>query len=456
MLGSGTAKEYNNIMNGIKDSIIRVRQFMATGIWRMRLKELAPPKFWSIKLLRVSLASWKEFNEDNCNLYASALTFYSILSIVPILAMAFGIAKGFGFENVLQERLLEKFPGQQEIFGQIFGFAHTLLENTKGGLLAGVGVGMLFWTIIKVLSDIETSFNAIWKVTKTRTLIRKFSDYLSIMLICPILMVVASSLTVFVATQIAFITQKIAVLGSISFLVNFILQLLPFAVMWALFTFVYLFMPNTKVRLSSGVFAGIIAGTLYQAVQWFYVKFQVGVASYNAIYGSFAALPLFLVWLQLSWRIVLFGAELAYVYQHAEEYDFKPDCARISYAMKRVLAVQVAALIVKNFVQGRRPVTFSHISDTLKVPPCLLAHILDQLVSSGILVQAVSGNKAGYHPAQDSGKITIKYVVDTLENIGEDGLPFFAAAEFQAVQDSFKMLSSTVEKSSVNKLLRDL
>lgn len=440
----------------IRASVNHIRQFMTTGIWRIRLKDLVPPQVWYVKLLRVGIAAWKEFNEDNCTLYASALTFYSILSVVPILAMAFGIAKGFGFENVLQERLLEKFPGQQDIFGQIFGFAHTLLENTKGGLLAGVGVAMLFWTIIKVLSDIETSFNAIWKVAKTRTLIRKFSDYLSIMLICPILMVVGSSMTVFVATQITFITQKIAVLGSVSLLVNLIVQLLPFAVMWALFTFIYLFMPNTKVKLSSGIFAGIIAGTLYQVIQWFYVKFQVGVASYNAIYGSFAALPLFLVWLQLSWRIVLLGAELAYVYQHVEAYDFKPDCAQVPYSMKRVLTVQVAALVVKNFVQGQRPVTFSQISDTLKIPIYLLEQILAQLVSAGILVEAVSGNRRGYHPAQDSSKISIKYVVDTLENVGMTDLPVFATGEFQSLQESFKLFSSAIDKSPANRLLKDL
>jgi len=456
LFGSRKEEEYNNRMAKIQARITLIRQFLTTGIWRIRLKELVPPQVWYIKLLRVALASGKGFNEDTCTLYASALTFYSILSIVPILAMAFGVAKGFGFENVLQERLLEKFPGQQEIFDQIFGFAHTLLEHTKGGLLAGVGVAMLFWTIIKVLSDIETSFNVIWKVTRTRTLIRKFSDYLSIMLICPLLMVVAGSMTVFVATQITFITQKIAVLGHVSLVVNWVVQLLPFVVMWALFTFIYLFMPNTKVRLSSGIFAGVIAGTLYQVVQWFYVKFQVGVASYNAIYGSFAALPLFLVWLQLSWRIVLFGAELAYAYQHAEAFDFKPDCAGVSYAMKRVLAVQIAAFIVKNAAQGKKPVTFSQICDTLKVPACLLEQILDQLVSAGIVIQAISGNRAGYHPAHDSSKLTIKYVVDAVENAGIQDLPLCTTGEFRALQEHFKQISSAIERSSANKLLKDL
>jgi len=314
----------------------KVRSF-SSDIWRMRTSELPPLKAIWIRAVRIGMLAIEGFQKDNCMFRASALTFYSLLSIVPVLAMAFGFAKGFGFEKSLERQLYERFQGQEEVFSQATNFANSLLENTKGGLIAGIGILLLFWTIIRVLGNIESAFNRIWRIKKARGIGRKISDYLSAMLICPVLFIVSSTATVVVTSLVRLVVEKISVLGTIGPAIFFILQWLPFAVMWILFTFVYLFMPNGKIQFKSGLFAGVVGGTLYQIFQNVYVAFQIGVAQYNAIYGSFAALPLFLVWLQVSWMIVLFGAEISYAHQNEQTFEFEPDRLKLSEGYKQLV-----------------------------------------------------------------------------------------------------------------------
>jgi len=228
----------------------RFVNFITGDIWRIRLEDLPRKKSFFIKQLRIFLLSARGFDEDKCQLRASALTFYSLISIVPVAAMAFGIAKGFGFEKLLEKQLMNQFSGQEDVLTTVISFANSLLANTKGGLLAGVGIMVLFWAVIKVLGNIEYSFNDIWGIKEGRTLGRKFSDYLSVMLLCPILMILASSVTVFITTQITLITAKVALLGMFSSIIFFVLKLLPYCLIWVLFTFLYIFMPNTKINLN--------------------------------------------------------------------------------------------------------------------------------------------------------------------------------------------------------------
>jgi len=436
----------------------KIINFIKTDIWRIRLKDLSRGKSLLIKQLRIILAALRGFDEDKCQLRASALTFYSLLSIVPVVAMAFGIAKGFGFERLLETQLLERLPGQEEIVTQVIAFAHSLLENTKGGVVAGVGVAVLFWTVIKVLGNIERSFNDIWGIKEARKLGRKFSDYLSIMLICPILIIASSSATVFIATQVQYITEKIALLGAISPIIFFILKLLPYCVIWVLFTFIYIFMPNTKVNFKSGLLAGIVAGSIYQVVQWIYVAFQVGAVKYNAIYGSFAALPLFLIWLQMSWLVVLFGAEISFAHQNVDMYEFEPDCLQASQSFKKLLALQIVHSLVKNFSKGNKPFTATQISHTLEIPIRLVRQVVYELVESGIVseVKTQEYKETAYQPARETQYLTIKYVIDSLERRGVDSIPVAQTEELKLFSDSLEKFGNIIEKSPANKLLKDI
>ncbi len=219
-------------MKVVSNQIAQSIQFLKADIWRVRTSKLSTQKSFWIRQLRIILLAIRGFAEDKCQLRASALTFYSLLSVVPVVAMAFGIAKGFGFERLLERQLVENLQGQQEVLERIIGFANTLLENTRGGLIAGVGVAVLFWTVIKLLGNIEKSFNDIWGINTPRTMGRKFSDYLSVMLICPFLLIMASSVTVLIANYVTLIVDSLSFLGPLAGGILLSLKILPYAFIW--------------------------------------------------------------------------------------------------------------------------------------------------------------------------------------------------------------------------------
>jgi membrane protein len=333
-----------------------------------------------------------------------------------------------------------------------------LLENTQGGVIAGVGIAALFWTVIKVLGNIEASFNDIWGVKEPRTFVRKLSDYLSVMLLCPILLIMSSSITVFVSTQIVLITEKVALLGIISPIIYFALKLLPYCVIWILFTFIYMFMPNIKVNFKSALLAGIVAGTIYEIVQLIYINFQVGVAQYNAIYGSFAALPLFLIWLQLSWFIVLYGAEISFAHQNIDTYEHEPDSLQISVHFKKLLSLEVAHLIIVNFSKGTEPLTASQVSHTLEIPIRLVRQIIYELVESRVISETKTEElrESAYQPARDINGLTIQCVIEELEKSGDDNIPVMRTKELDVLSETLESFGVTIKKSPSNKLLKDL
>ena len=443
---------------GMRDGFARFFAFIQVDIWRIRLADLPFGKSFLIRQLRIIILAIRGYDEDRCLLRASSLTFYTLLSIVPIVAMFFGVAKGFGFERRLQAEIFDRFPGQEEVLSQIISFSNSLLEQTQGGLIAGIGLLVLFWSVLKVLGHIEMALNDIWGIEESRSWGRKFSDYFSIMLISPILVLMSGSVTVFITTQVAQITQKVALLGIFSPLISILLKLIPYVLIWILFTILYIIMPNTKVNFKAGLLGGVVAGTLYQIAQWAYISFQIGAAKYNAIYGSFAALPLFLMWLQISWWIVLFGAELSFANQNVDTYEYEPDCLKVSSGFKKLLALQIAHLLVKKFENGDKPHTDSQISAQLEMPIRLVHNILFDLVESGLVseIKTKADKEFAYQPARDINKLTIQYVLEALDQKGTDDIPVARTEDYQALSDALQNFSEAMEKSPANKLLKDL
>ena len=435
----------------------KVASFLNTDIWRMRLDDYSPTRSFLLRQLRVVALAVRGYQEDSCKFRASALTFYSLLSIVPVIAMLFGIAKGFGLEKRVETEILQRFKGQEEVAAKIVTFANTLLENARGGLIAGVGVMILFWSVVKVLGNIEHSFNEIWGVTKPRSLGRKFSDYFSLILVCPILMAVASSATVVVSSQTRLLLEKISFLQSVGPVLLLPLKLLPYCTLWVTFTFIFIFMPNTKVKLKSGLAAGVVAGTLFQLLQWAYINLQIGVAKYSAVYGSFAALPLFLVWLQMSWLILLFGAEIAFAVQNVHTYEFEPDCLSISHSHKTLLSLLVARLIVKRFCEAEPAWDAPAISRALEIPIRLVRQILYELVESNILSEIrkpEEDKEVLYQPARDVETLTIKRLVDALDNRGNSDVPVASSQELKKLTDALAALGKTAEHAPENTTLK--
>jgi membrane protein len=454
------SKVKKSAMRNFRDWIAGAVDFITIDVWRVRLEDLPFVKSFAIKQLRIILLTLRGFDEDKCFSRAASLTFNTLLSIVPVVAILFGVAKGFGFESMLKRELVVKFPGeaQQEILTKVFGFAESLLEVTKGGVIAGIGIVILFWSVINVLSHIETALNDIWDVKESRTWGRKFSDYLAVMLLSPLLILMSSSATVFITTQFTKLANEIKLVGFISPIIFLSFKLIPYLLIWILFTIIYVLMPNTKVSIKSGFVAGIIAGTIFQVVQWAYISFQVGTARYNAIYGSFAALPLFLMWVQISWWVVLLGAELSFANQNVDTYEYEPDSKKVSPAFKRVLTLQIAHLLVKNFAKGERPLTDTEISHQLKIPIRLARNILYDLVGSRLVAQTRTeeDQKFGYQPARDINTLTIKYVVDAIDQNGANDIPVARTEEFEALSDAIEKFREDMEASPANRLLKDI
>jgi membrane protein len=439
----------------------QITDFFKTGIWEIRLRDLPPLEAFPIKYLRIILLASRGFIRDHCQKTASVLTYYSLLNVVPVVAVAFAIAKGFGLEKLIEKQILQmanKANWQANITNQFLGFSHNLLESVKGGLIAGVGVIMLFWTVISILGKIEESLNEIWEIKKSRTLIRKFSDYIAMMVFAPVLVIISSSATVLVTSQVKVIANKIAFLGVFSKVIFLLLNLLPYVSIWVLLTMLYLIMPNTRIPLRSAILGGVAAGTIAQIVQWIYIKFQIGVASYGAIYGSFAALPLFLAMLQIIWMIVLFGAEIAYANEHYETFGFHPDYSRISISSKKLLMLRIFHLLTKKFSLGEKPLSTSQIAHASEIPVRLVRQILNELSDVGLVVETVKGVKseAAFQPGRTIENITVKFALDEYEKYGIKKIPDYQTDEAEKISKHLKNISEISEKAPGNVTLKEI
>jgi membrane protein len=442
----------------LRTRIGRVSEFVKTGVWRLEVESLRLPMRILVHTLRIGLVVLRSLSAERIHLRAAGLTFYSLLSVVPVLAMLFGLAKGFGLDRVLEAELLRRSEGQEEVVTKLISFAQNLLETTQGGVIAGVGVIVLFWSVINIFGNIEKGLNELWGIAKSRSLLRKATDYLSLSLFCAVLAAVSSTLMVLITSEVTFFVNRIQFLGAASPLILTGLKVLPVMVIWVLFTLIYTAIPNTRVWISSAALGGIIAGTIFQVFQGIYIGSQVGVAKYNAIYGSFAALPLFLVWLQLSWLILLVGAQIAVAYQHLDRLGYEADSQPVSPAFRRLLALLAATRVVQQFCSGSSAASAKALSAELKIPGPLLRDLLQDLVACGVLVE-VKGrpdHDALYQPATDPDRISIHSVLSKLEQAGRDDLPPVGSDTLAKLRTSMASFDQAVQSSPANLLLKQL
>ncbi|OFX44203.1 MAG: ribonuclease BN [Bacteroidetes bacterium GWA2_30_7] len=435
-----------------------LKKFFDDGIWHVNENNLNRPNRFFLKQLKTILIALKGFNEDKCIIRASALTYFTLLSIVPVAALIFGIAKGFGIQQKIEEILMEKFASHQEVLDYVLQFANKMLDNTQGGLVAGIGIVMLLWSVMKLLNNVEASFNDIWEIKAARSFVRKFSDYFSLMFFAPILMILSSSMTVFITTQIANLIETFSTLGFLSPVIFFFFKMIPYVVIWLVLTLVYMVMPNTKVNFKSALVAGIIAGTLFQFTQWGYIKFQIGVSSYNGVYGSFAALPLFLIWIQLSWLIVLFGAEISFANQNVHKYEYEAEILQISNNFRRKISILISHFVISNFAKGNKAYTADEISKILSIPIRVVRQIIFDLVESGIFSEVRTSDEKvfAYQPALDINLVTINKVIELTDNKGKEDFQLPENVDFKKIELVLSQFNNLLEKSAQNILVKDL
>lgn len=422
-------------------------RFFSSGIWEVSIDDLPALRAAGLRVLRILTIAVSEFLKDDCALRASALTFYTLLSVVPVIGVAFGLAKGFGLEKVLEQQLLEQMAGQEQALERILDFVRNLLETARGGLIAGVGVVLMIWAAVKILGQIEAALNAMWDIRNLRSWRRRFSDYLAVLLVAPILMLTASSVNVFIRTRLDDIAARLGLLETVGPLVVHLLQLSPILLAWALFGLMYAIMPNTRIRFLPALVGGAVGGCLYHLAQWVYIGFQVGVAKQNAIYGSFAALPLFLAWVQTSWFIFLFGGEIVYAAQHQGVYPCLGPGAR------EPVGLHSAWIAIGRFTRGEPPATAAELAQSVGAPPATVRACMEALVAAGLFAEVRHRDGAAYLPAMDTRELTIARVRDALR---EPVAASCGGPEAARLDAALEALRRAAAESDANIPLRDI
>jgi membrane protein len=427
----------------------KILLFFKEGIWLEPLDPRKPIRSFFIRWLRILYGAYSQFEINQCSLQASALTFYTLLSMVPILAVAFGIAKGFGFEEHLQKQIAIQFKENPEVGQMAMEFAYSFLKQAEGGLIAGIGILVLLWSVLKLLNNIESALNQIWKVYKPRSFLRMISDYLAIMFICPIFIVISSSITIFISGELRYIVHNTAYGEYFTPVAYFIFWMIPLVLSWIVMTSIYLIMPNTRVPLASGLIAGIIAGTVYQLLQWTYIHFQIGVSNYGAIYGSFAALPLFMLWVQLSWMVVLGGAEIAY--QLEVERNGRSTVGNRAFISERALAVLLVHQCAASLRAGLGALPLKKLAGEIGASIFDLKDIASSLVQAGILIDTRNhiGNEH-FMLSKEIEHVTLSDICRPLNNAANRKVSIIASDTVLSVESKLQQWDTAADKLPQN------
>ena len=413
----------------MRKRIAEIWKFLSYDIWRITENEVTKRKYSLYNAIKTLYLCTDRFIEYRILSKAAALTYSTLLAIVPIFAMLFAISRGFVYSALMENEFYRAFGGSSETTDIIFKFVESYLSETKGGVFIGVGLIMLLWTVLNLINDIEIVFNRIWNLKKGRTIYRMITDYFSMLLITPIVIVVSGGLSLFMSTSV----EDMINFELLTPFLKFLIKLIPFVFTWFMFTSLYIVMPNTKVKFKYALIAGILAGSAYQGFQYIYIGSQMWVTRYNAIYGSFAALPMFLLWMQISWTICLFGALLDYAGQNIRNFSFDKDTRNISRRYKDFITVLIMSLITKRFVEQGPPYTAQELSEDNQIPLRLTVQVLNNLTEIGFINERtddIKSDKVGYQPAFDVNQMNVAMLFERLDRHGSENFKVDNTKEF--------------------------
>ena len=430
--------------------------FLRFDIWRITDGEVTAAKNRIYTIIKVFVISVRRFFEDKIFAKSAALTYYTLLSVVPVLALVIAIGKGFGVQYYLENQFVAIFPSHSTVLKEAFFLVDSYIQQIQGGVFFGIGFVLLFWSVLNMFSEIEIAFNDIWQIKKMRNTFRRFADYFSMMLILPVLLIVSSGLSIYLNGTI-----QDTVLSSLIVPVWYgFLKILPFIINIVLFTLMYLFFPNTKVRFLAALFAGGVAGILFQLFQMLYISGQIWISYYNAIYGSFAALPLLLLWLWASWSIILYGAEFAFSVQNIKNYEFESDVKNISRRYENFLFVLISSVIVKRFAEKLPVMNAEELSTHYNIPIRLVNRIVSKLLDAGIIVESISTVKKTeeivYQPAIDIQHLTLAYLFEQIDGLGSENFKIDITHEHAQPWQATLFVQNSTQSYASSVLLKDL
>ena len=423
--------------------------YFDTGIWSDTRRN------WWLNILRTLNLSIKSFLNRDIQTQACAMTYRTLLAVVPALALLLAIGRGFGFQNVLQQELYHVFPAQRFAINYGISFVDTYLQQSSEGVFVGVGIVFLLWTLISLLGNVEDTFNLIWGQTQIRSIWRKITDYTAMLLILPILMICASGITILLSSTL----NTIFHFSFMTPVISALLEVASWVMTWLFFAAVYMLLPNTKVKFSNALISGIIAGTGFMVLQWLFVNGTLYVTRYNAIYGSVAFVPLLLIWMQLTWVICLAGAVICYSSQNVFAFSLDKEVASISSEYRYRATLAIACIATQRFIGHEGPVTDRHLMDVYDLPARMVTNVTDTLCRCGIFSRVLldeSKDMFGFQLAVDPSELTVGYLARKVFGLGTTGFVPNFNSNFRGVNEISVSLAKHFTEEADSVLIRDI
>jgi membrane protein len=423
-------------------------------IWGDDLNSVPLWKAWLLKTIRMAFVIIREILEGQLTLRAMSLVFTTLLSLVPLLAVSFSVLKAFGVHNQVEPLLLNVLEplGAKgvEITQQIIGF----VDNAKVGVLGSLGIGLLIYTAVSMIQKVEAAFNYTWHVGTSRSFAKRFSNYLSVIIIGPVL--IFSALGVTATVMSTSFVQTLVAMEPFGSLYRFLTLMLPFMLVIVAFAFTYIFIPNTQVRLLAALVGGTVGGVLWTITGKLFATFVMASTKYTAIYSGFAIVLLFMIWVYVSWLVMLVGASVAFYIQHPEYLVYKRQAMHFSNHMKESLALTLLTMVGQHYYHNQPPWTMEELAQRLRVTSQSIAELLEILVSNDILSRTDS-DPPTYIPACPLECLTVKRVLDVVRAANE---PYhthtLSAMSVGDVNRIMSELDRAVDKALAGKTIKDL
>lgn len=433
------------------------RQFITHDIWSITNEDVRGIRLWLINACKAACLSIRFFTAHRTMERASALTYYTMLALVPCIALLLGLGRGFGLQDIVSYTLHQNLQGQEAIIDYISTFANAYLVQAKSSVIVGVGIVMLFYVVYSLINNVENVLNEIWQQKQGRTHLRKVTDYISIIVLLPIFLVIITGAQIFLQTYIK--TDLIHYSHELSQSLLSMLRWIPYVMTILMLTFIYIVIPNCKVKFRNAFAAALIAGTAFSIFQYFYISGQIWVSKYNAIYGSFAALPLFLLWIQTTWIICLYGAELSYATQNIQNYDFVNEASRLSRLDRDFLLMLVAAHVYRRFSLHLEAPTTQMIGQELRLPARLTGELVRQLADLGVIREEVPADNHlpnSWSIGYESDTFSVASLLDLLHTSGANLLKENHSQAFRQEWQLFQSIHQTAISRGEVLLLRDI
>lgn len=434
--------------------IRKIIDFLTQGVWIKDETDFSGRGWWAVRQLRIIIFTARGFGRHDTAVRSAALSFFTIMSLVPILALVFAIFKGFSSEdafNKLLYDLMDSMPSYKPLIEQIVVFIGNLLGRTRGGVMAIGAFFLLIWAVIQVFGNVEGAFNKIWEVKRSRSFARRFTAYMALVIVVPILLLAANSVYLGIRREVEVFTGS---LGA-----EILFSLAGMVLVMLMFSLIYFVLPNTGVKYKNALKAGIVAGIAFSLFQVGYVFLQGSLSAYNAIYGTFAAIPLFLLWLQISWQILLFGGELSFAMQNVHDFVAERGAKTFSYDNRCKIMIATMAITIRNYLDGGGLSTPEQVAEEIGVPVRTIRDVAGELEEDGMLLfvqNETTGKSDSMAPARDPRSIRFFDVIAAVTGRGHDLTRPHETALMERVDATYEKVKGDLRSSDDNMLLVDL